>query len=216
MDEKYLPALTSQMLPHAVDGAIADQEQSCELPLHLQLIAPIQNPSATRTSSGQESFSGTMQGTDNLTLGSEVNCAPPQSSFGVEPIISSLAALQITTDAGITVDSPVPLSLASQSTNVNCCDADSSSHNSSTQEVLHNFHRSANWCHQNHSCEEFEGSCILCFIARMLPNSYAANEAEDALDLTVKSSASAASSRESNPPTPLYPGYHQGVWSCKR
>lgn len=211
MDKTHIPALTSQMPLYSI-GGIAHQRHSCEPPLHPQFTERMQQLNVAGTPSGETSVSSTMQATANPTLGSEVNYASAQSSFSLEPLISSLAALQITTDAEAPVDSSSPLSLTLQSTNANGYNTDWASHDSSRQEVLRNFHQSTGWDGQAHSCEGFEGNCILCCPSRMFQYTYVTNEAENGLDLTLKSSASATSSRESVPPGALHPGHHQGVW----
>ncbi|KAL5109884.1 hypothetical protein TcWFU_001983 [Taenia crassiceps] len=201
MDKGCVPALVSQLLPHASDSTMADAQQPCEL------VAPVQNATAIETSSGQESVSSFIQGMDNLTLGSGVSHTPLQFRFGVETIASSLANLQITTNAEKAVDNRITSSSAMRSTSANCCNPDSSSDGGSMQEFLQN------WFNQDYRHEECsECSCIVCGFLRMLQRLFVTNEAEDGLAPTFNVPEFATSSRKSFPSIPLHSGVHQCVW----
>lgn len=214
MDNGYISALLSQELPRNISDNKTNQQQSCELSPHLlQHVSPIPSLAADRMTWGRDSMSSTILRTDDPAFDSEVICATSRSSCSVEPIISSLATLQITMDAKKTVANPTSWSFAPHLTNSSCFNSNSSSHSSSTQEFPQNSPQSLEWLCHDHTGEENDQNCVSCNIIRMsLQRVSDCSKAENRQDLFFTLSSLVSPSRKSTRHGGLKIGCQKGVW----
>ncbi|CDS43072.1 hypothetical protein EmuJ_001080200 [Echinococcus multilocularis] len=214
MDNSCISALLSQELPRNISDNKINQRQSCELSPHLlQHVSPIPSLTADKMTCGRDSMSSTILRTNDLVFDSEVICTTSRSSCSVEPIISSLATLQITMDAKKTAANPTSSSFAPHLTNFSCFNSNSSSHSSSTQEFPQNSTQSLEWLYHGHIGEENDQNCLSCDIVRMsLQRVSDCSKAENRQGLFFTLSSLVSSSRKSTRHGLLKLGYQKGVW----